>query len=786
MSRISFVCILLMVSLVSVSLCQAQVTVDGPMTGNVAENASREVSIGTYTAKEDDEVVTVAWTISGMDINAFRIDAAGNLFFTLISDLDYETKQSYSVNVVANDGSGTDINPLAVTVNITNVNEHDGVVALTVGGAEPASVKVGDEITASLTDGDFVVPISNPTGTIPDANVQWQWSRGNTPISGQTAAAYRAVAADKGNTLTVTATYSDGTAGPKTARKSTGTVLRASEGNEPPVITVGTPSTVDYPENGTGPVATYTATDDDEGDTLTWSLSMGEDDFEISGATVSFKEETILDYETLDPPTFTYTVAVSDGLVATPVTLPVTVSITNVNEHEGVVALVPSSVKVLDRITATLKDGDAVTPDDTDEDTEGTITDGVIWQWTRGTTVVGTNANTYDAVAADEGYTLTVTATYPDGTSGTKTATASTGTVLRASTDNEAPVITVGTPSAVDYPENGTGPVATYTATDEDEGDTLTWSLSADEGDNFEISGATVSFKADTPLDYETLTTNPYEYTVAVSDGIEDAALEVTVNIINVNEHAGVVALAVGVEDLTSVKVGDSIIASLKDGDFVTAINEDGNIATTAVIWQWTRGNTPVGADATYPVVAADVGNTLTVTATYSDGTTGSKTATASTSTVLRASGDNAAPVITEGTPPAVDYPENGTGPVATYTATDDDEGDTLTWSLSMGEDDFEISGATVSFKAETILDYEKLEAPYTYTYTVTVSDGIVADELDVTVSIINVNEHEGVVTLVPSSGLRAPGTITATLTDGDAVTPSDASMALSPPLALA
>ena len=115
---------------------------------------------------------------------------------------------------------------------------------------------------------------------------------------------------------------------------------------------------------------------------------------------------------------------------------------------------------------------------------------------------------------------------------------------------------------------------------------------------------------------------------------------------------------------------------------------------------------------------------------------------------------------------------------VATYTASDADEGDeeTLTWSLTTGDNYFDIvpdesdpKRATVSFT-----DPPNYEAKSSYSYTVKVSDGNEEDEADthsVTVTITDEDEG-GTVTLMVSGGgdtLEINQTVTATLTDPDA-----------------
>ena len=77
-------------------------------------------------------------------------------------------------------------------------------------------------------------------------------------------------------------------------------------------------------------------------------------------------------------------------------------------------------------------------------------------------------------------YTVTVTATDRAGATDSITVNISVTDV------NEAPA--ASGEAAVDYAENGTDPVGTYMASDPDDGDSITWSLSGADAASFTIS----------------------------------------------------------------------------------------------------------------------------------------------------------------------------------------------------------------------------------------------------------------------------------------------------------
>ena len=126
---------------------------------------------------------------------------------------------------------------------------------------------------------------------------------------------------------------------------------------------------------------------------------------------------------------------------------------------------------------------------------------------------------------------VTVTATDPAGASDSIMVTINV-------TDKNDPAMIMVDATSVTYPENGTDPVATFTATDQD-GDEIVWSLSGtDEGD-FMIDDGVLSFKS--PPNYESPVSgasgtqaekNVYKVTVEATGGSK----AVTVTVENIDE----------------------------------------------------------------------------------------------------------------------------------------------------------------------------------------------------------------------------------------------------------
>ena len=117
----------------------------------------------------------------------------------------------------------------------------------------------------------------------------------------------------------------------------------------------------------------------------------------------------------------------------------------------------------------------------------------------------------------------------------------------------------------------------------------------------------------------------------------------------------------------------------------------------------------------------------------------------------------------------AVDYAEEGTGAVATYTARDPERAGTIEWTL-LGNDAalFSIERGTLRFNSSP--DYENpgdngTDNSYAVTVKAKDAGGLTKDQ-EVTVTVTNVDE-DGMITLVPSQH-KEEVQLTATLTDPD------------------
>ena len=182
---------------------------------------------------------------------------------------------------------------------------------------------------------------------------------------------------------------------------------------------------------------------------------------------------------------------------------------------------------------------------------------------------------------------------------------------------------TVESPQTVDYPENGTGSVATFTASDPEGASPIVWSLGGDDAGDFTINGGVLNFKASP--DYADNGDNTYMVTVQASVGDEIASFVVTVNVTDVDEDGTVTwNVGPGGSQLTTPRA----LRQFQPGAVLAAMVTDPDSDNiTGITWKWYRSSDEIagaggtGANgASYTVKEADVGMRIRATATYQDG----------------------------------------------------------------------------------------------------------------------------------------------------------------------
>ena len=288
--------------------------------------------------------------------------------------------------------------------------------------------------------------------------------------------------------------------------------------------------------------------------------------------------------------------------------------------------------------------------------------------------------------------------------------------------------------STILYPENGTDPVATFTATDP-EGRMIHWDVlatnptgiddvvaaDAADADLFMVKDGVLSFM-DSP-NYENARDsggdNIYKVVVVASDSMADTARssyhKVTVAVTDVADEKGKVTWTIAPGGTT---LADPKLLQFEVGAVLMASVTDADADTITPTWEWYRSSTKTSmgtaidgqTEVEYTVVAADADKYLRVTATYDVNGDDRSASLVSDYKVLASSGDdNTAPVFSQTSiAKNLDEGDKGMSVGTPVTATDDGPGK-LNYTLAAGTDNtkFEIDQKTGQIKTMVKLNHE-------------------------------------------------------------------------------
>ena len=368
-------------------------------------------------------------------------------------------------------------------------------------------------------------------------------------------------------------------------------------------------------------------------------------------------------------------------------------------------------------------------------------------------TAVGTPNNGGNAVIK-QGSTTTITYTSPFDFIGTETFSYTVSDGAATSTGTVVVTVLLGVYGGTEiaYAENGTQALGTYRASRD-----VTWSLSGDDSDDFEISTGDTSdtgvltFKESPDLEDPTdaNTDNEYLVTLVGSDGTHEGTLDVTVTVTGVNEFAPVVTGPTEIthaESANRLGIGNYTVTDPDAGDTVESVGLGGEdsfqFSTT------TAGNATESLTSALNFKAApdfedskdaNGDNVYEVTLFFSDG---SKTIGYPVTVTV-----TDAPAVSGST--EIEYVENGTGTVQRYSVA---PGTTVTWSLEQTDDydDFSIdSGGDLTFSsapnfelpADGDVDDLDNQPDNIYELTVQATEGTEIGRRDVTVTVTNTND---------------------------------------------
>ncbi len=713
-------------------------------TRSLAENSGANVSVGAAVSAtdqdrdEDGNPDTLTYTLMGTDAGSFEIvESSGQLTTKSGVSYDYEAKSTYSVTVeVMEDTTDDFTDTIAVTVNLTDANDApvftEGESATrSLPENSGASVSVGDPVTATDQDNDTLTYTLGGT----DAN-SFEIVASSGQLTTKSGVSYD---------LETKASYSVtvGVEDPEGGSDSIAVTINLTDVNDAPTFTEGESATRSLPENSGASVnvgAAVSATDQD-GDTLTYTLT-GTDatSFEIVASSGQLQTKSGVSYDLETKASYMVTVGVSDGTAAD--SIAVTINLTDVNDaptfSEG-----DSTTRSLPENTAAGQNvGAAVSATDQDRNPEDTLT----------YTLTGTDAGSFEIVASSgqlttksgvsydletkASYSVTVTATDPDSAADTIAVT------INLTDVNDAPVFTEGESATRSLAENSGANVnvgAAVSATDQD-GDTLTYTLSGTDAGSFEIVASSGQLTTKSGVSYDLEAKASYTVTVGVSDGTAADSIAVTINLTDVNDAPTFTEGESATRSLpensgASVNVGLPLAATDQDNDTLTYTLGGTDAASFEI-----DGGT--GLLTTKSGVSYDLETkasySVTVTATDPDSAADSIAVTINLTDV------NDAPTFTEGESAVRSLAENTAADQnvgAAVSATDQDN-DTLTYTLS-GTDagSFEIVASSGQLTTKSGVSYD-LEAKASYSVTVGVEDpegG--SDSITVTINLTDVND---------------------------------------------
>ncbi len=705
-------------------------------TRSVAENTASGQNIGSVVAATDDEGDTLTYTLSGTDASSFTLDSSSGQIKTS-GTLDYETKTSYSVIVTATDPDGLS-DTINVTINITDVNEvvnnapviTEGTSGTrTVAENTAAGQNIGDPVSATDEDGDTLTySLSGTDAASFDIDTTNGQLKTKAALDYETKASYSVTVTVKdddnaSDSISVTINITD---------------VEETTPNNAPVFSDGASTTRSIAENTAANMnigSAVSATDDD-GDTLTYSLS-GTDSasFDIDTTNGQLKTKAALDYET--KASYAVTITVKDGDEASD-TINVTINITDVEEVAPANAPVftegESATRTVAENTAAAQNiGDAVSATDADADTLTYA-------------LSGTDAASFDIDTTNGQIKTKAALNYETKSSYSVVVTASDETLsdtinitINVTDVNDAPVFaddskTLTIAENTDADTDIGDPVS---ATDEDE-DTLTYTLGGTDAASFDIDSTDGQLKTKASLDYETKAS--YAVTITVKDGDEASdTINVTINITDVDEVVPGNAPVFSEGASATRTIAENTAAAQNIGNAVSATDADEDTLTYALSGTDAASfdiDTTNGQIKTKAALNYETKSSYAVVVTASD-----ETLSDTINITINVSDVNDAPVFAnDSTTRSIDENTAADTNIGDPVSATDEDGDTLTYSLS-GTDaaDFNLDDSSGQLSTKKVLDYET-KTSYSVTITATDADNA-TDSIDVTINVNDVTD---------------------------------------------
>ena len=461
---------------------------------SVAENAGADATVGTLSTTDaeggDDDLRNhCRWC---------QILTSMEATLRATSSFNYETTTSQSVTIRVTDGGGLTYDE-TFTINVTDVNEAPTDITL-------SNASVAENAGADATVG--TLSTTDPEG----GAMTYTITAGGTDfnISGSTLRATNSFDYEVTNSYSVTVRVTDG--GSLTYDETF--TINVTDVNEAPTdITLSNASVAE--NAGADATVGTLSTTDPEGGAMTYTITAGGTDFNISGSTL--RATNSFDYEVTN--SYSVTVRVTDGGSLT-YDETFTINVTDVNEAPTDITL--SNASVAENAGADATVGTLSTTDADGGTMTYAITSGGANLNINGSTLRATSSFNYETTTSQS---VTIRVTDDGGLTYDETFT------INVTDVNEAPTDITLSNASVAENAGADATVGTLSTTDP-EGGAMTYTITAG-GTDFNINGATL--RATNSFDYEV--TNSYSVTVRVTDGGSLTYDETfTINVTDVNE----------------------------------------------------------------------------------------------------------------------------------------------------------------------------------------------------------------------------------------------------------
>ncbi|WP_236344901.1 cadherin domain-containing protein [Paenibacillus plantiphilus] len=692
---------------------------------SLSEDTASGTTVGALSATDQDAGETFAYSLvagtGDTDNASFTISGSDLVTSTT---LDFETKSSYSIRVRVTDSANNTFDK-EFTISVTNVNETPTDIDLS-NDSVLENVSIGTTVGAlSATDDDvsdtFTYTLVAGAGSTDNASFS---------ITGNELKTGTAIDYETKNSYSIRVRATDN-GGLSVEKQFTITVLN---GNDAPTDITLSNSTVNEDVAGGTAVGTLASADIDAGETFTYSLvsGIGSTDnasFQIDGNTLKTDTNAALNFESKS--SYSIRVRVTDSANNT-FEKPFTITVVDVNEKPTDIALSNTSLSE-DTASGTTVGALSATDQDAGETFAYSLVAGTGDTDNASFTISGSDLVTSTTLDFETQPSYSIRVRVTDSASNTfdKEFTISVTNVNEAPTD-----IDLSNDSVSENAPIGTT-VGTWSATDEDAGDTFTYSLVAGAGstDNASFSITGNELKTGIALDYETKTSYSIRVRVTDDDGLSfekvfaiavidgnDVPTDILLSASSVAENM-VSGTTVGTLSTVDSNTGDTFTYSLVTGAGDTnnaSFQISGGTLQTNAIFDYESTNSY-----SIRVRATDNGGLIVekqFTITILDGNDAPTDITLSNSTVNENVASSTA--------------------VGTFTSADIDAGETFTYSLVSGAGStdnasFQIDGNTLETNAA--LNYESKSS---YSIRVRVTDSANNTfEKPFTITVVNVNE---------------------------------------------